>query len=367
MKKIVEALLLGVFLLLPTTARADKPIVTIGWSGPLTGDSAVLGVDSRRAMAMVFESANSLPTAKVHFKLVAEDDQYSTAKSLTAYRRLVAVEKAQVVVFLTYGGLFPVAPQALRDRVLIVDPLDCNDEVAKLPESVVCVAAMTDEMGRLNAQMAIQGGDKQGAILYFADDPFMSTVAKSTEATLRVVGGHVVFSQGYSARQSDFRTLLLNAKTKGADSLYIYGYDEAANIMKQARQLGLTTPFFSTAAVFSPPFIAAAGTALDGTRFSVFTPSDERRYSDFRDRFQKRYGAAPVLDIATVPSFDIANLIVDFTAEFDGEVASSSYYDALKSFLSSVRNYDGASGKITIALMAQPVLLQCERTRSGKA
>jgi branched-chain amino acid transport system substrate-binding protein len=367
MRKIVEALVLGAIALLPATARADKPIVTIGWSGPLTGDSAVLGVDSRKAVEMVFESANSLPTAKVYFKLAVEDDQYNTAKSLTAYRRLASIEKAQVVIFLTYGGLFSVAPQALRDRVLIVDPLDCNDEVAKLPQSVVCVAAMTDEIGRLNAQMALQSGSKRGAILYFADDPFMSTVAKSTEAALSASGNPIVLSESYSARQSDFRTLLLKAKANGADALYIYGYDEAANIMKQARQLGMTTPFFSTATVFSPPFIAAAGTALDGTRFSVFTPSDERRYADFRERFQKRYGAAPILDIATVPSFDIANLIVGFTDEFKGEVGSARYYDELKSFLSSVRSYDGASGKITIDPDGAPVLLRCARTRSGKA
>jgi len=300
MRKIVETLLLGVFFLLPTMARADKPIVTIGWSGPLTGDSAVLGVDSRRAMEMVFESANSLPTAKAHFKLAVEDDQYSTAKSLTAYRRLVSLEKAQVVVFLTYGGLFSVAPQAMRDRVLIVDPLDCNAEVANLPSSVVCIAAMTDEIGRLNAEMAMRSGSTRGAILYFSDDPFMSTVARSTEATLRAAGNQVIFSEGYSARQSDFRTLLLNVKAKGADSLYVYGYDEAANVMKQARQLGMPIPFFSTATVFSPPFIAASGTALEGTRFSVFTPSHERRYADFRDAFQKRYGTLPILDIATV-------------------------------------------------------------------
>ncbi len=329
-------------------ALADKPIVTIGWSGPLTGDSAVLGVDSRRAMEMVFESANSLPTAKAYFKLAVEDDQYSTAKSLTAYRRLVSLQKAQVVVFLTYGGLFSVAPQAMRDRVLIVDPLDCNDEVAKLPNSVVCIAAMTDQIGRLNAEMAMRSGSTRGAILYFSDDPFMATVATSTEATLRAGGNQIVFSEGYSARQSDFRTLLLNAKAKGADSLYIYGYDEAANIMKQARQLGMPVPFFSTAAVLSPPFIAASGAALEGTRFSVFTPSQERLYTDFRDAFQKRYGTLPVLDIATVPSFDIANLIVAFTHEFKGEVGSASFNDKLKSFLSSVKNYDGASGKITL-------------------
>jgi len=194
----------------------------------------------------------------------------------------------------------------------------------------------------------MRSGSTRGAILYFSDDPFMSTVAKSTEATLRADGNQVIFSEGYSARQSDFRALLLNAKAKGADSLYVYGYDEAANIMKQSRQLGMPIPFFSTATVFSPPFIAASGPALEGTRFSVFTPNHERRYVDFRDAFQKRYGTLPILDIATVPSFDIANLIVGFTNEFKGEVGSASFHDELKSFLSSVKNYDGASGKKTI-------------------
>ena len=39
-----------------------------------------------------------------------------------------------------------------------------------------------------------------------------------------------------------------------------------------------------------------------------------------------------------------------FTNEFKGEVGSASFHDELKSFLSSVKNYDGASGKITIDL-----------------
>lgn len=64
MRKIIEALALGAIALLPAAAQADRPIVTIGWSGPLTGDSAVLGVDSRKAMEMVFESANSLQTTR---------------------------------------------------------------------------------------------------------------------------------------------------------------------------------------------------------------------------------------------------------------------------------------------------------------
>lgn len=356
--------------ILPEACNAEKgkKTLSIGWAGPLSGNSSVLGIDSARAVAMVFEAANHTPHSAITFRLVTEDDQYSTPKAVTAYRALVDVHKVPVLFFLTYGGLFAVSPQAERDRVLLIDPLDCNEEVAKLPPNTLCVAAMTEGIGQLNARVALKNNHRRPAILYFEDDPFMATVAKSSTETLTGAGAEPVLAQGYRATQSDFRPILLRAKKAGADSLYFYGYDEAAAAMQQARELGISVPFYATATVLSPGFIKAAGSALEDAIFSVFTPSNAARYDAFIKRFTERYGAPPILDIATVPSFDVANIIVEFAQSYLGDVESPHFASDLRDHLYKLREYQGASGPITMASdgATRSLRLRSYRVQDGK-
>ena len=80
--------------------------VVIGWIGPLTGSSAVLGVDSVAVARAAFEEVNARGGVAGHkIRFIAEDDQYMTSKTVSAYSRLVTVEKAKIIFVLTYGGI----------------------------------------------------------------------------------------------------------------------------------------------------------------------------------------------------------------------------------------------------------------------
>ncbi len=331
-------------------AEEVQKTLRIGWVGPLTGNSAVLGIDSARAVSMVFVAANGDPTSNINFEVIPEDDSYNTQKAVNAYQKLASIDKVPAILFLTYGGLFAVSPKAERDNILLIDPLDCNESVAKLQKNTLCIAAMTEGIGQLNVESALKNNHKKATILFFEDDPFMATVAKSSEEALIKAGAEVVLTQGYAGTQSDFRSILTKAKTKKTDSIYFYGYDEAATAMKQARELGIKAQFYATATVMSPAFKTSAGTALEGTKFSVFTPSNKRLYDLFITQFTKRYGNPPILDIATVPSYDIANLIVKFARNYKGDVEAPGFYADLRQYLYELKNYEGASGRISVGI-----------------
>jgi ABC-type branched-subunit amino acid transport system substrate-binding protein len=124
----------------------------------LTGNAAVLGIDSVPAIQMAIDQVNATGgIAGEKLVLAVEDDQYITAKTVAAYNHLTRNRGARVIFVLTYGGLAAVAPKAERDGVILIDTLDSDEETAKLPGNTFCIAKTTESMGRKLAGDSIKG------------------------------------------------------------------------------------------------------------------------------------------------------------------------------------------------------------------
>ena len=120
--------------------------IRVGWIGPLTGNASALGIDSAPTVKMVFDRINASGGVNGRkLELVIEDDQYSTAKAVAAYKNLVEVQKIKIIFVITYGGFFALANQAERDGVLLLNPLDCDEAIAKLPSNSLCIAKKTED------------------------------------------------------------------------------------------------------------------------------------------------------------------------------------------------------------------------------
>lgn len=81
---------------------AQKPTskeVRIGVIIPLSGDMAVHGQEIRRAMELALEQARKDPMS-YEYRLLFEDNQLDGAKSVTAARRLIDLEKVDVIITL---------------------------------------------------------------------------------------------------------------------------------------------------------------------------------------------------------------------------------------------------------------------------
>lgn len=330
-------------LLSMSTAYAEARL-KIGWIGPLTGPAAVLGVDSVPAARIAIDMLGGQDV-----ELLVEDDQYSTPLAVTAYQRLVHEKGVRVIITLTYGALFALAETAERDGVLLLDPLDCDEHIAALPNSVICISKPTETLARANAETALKAGDLPAGIIYFHGDPFMGIAAEATEARLEEAGQHFAFKQGYGNDTVDFRALLLRAQAAKVKSLFLYGYDNLAIAMKQARQAGFKGRFYAFATVNSPTFRTVAGKALEGTRAPLWRAPRTAAFQQFIAAFEKKVGRAPEFEISTIPTFDIVTLLVSALRPSapDGKPEVENI-DALKEFFLSLKDYQGLSGNITV-------------------
>lgn len=63
-----------------------------------------------------------------------------------AYGRTLLLSFA--IDVLASGGVFATANRAVNDKVVIINPLDCNNKIAALPENTFCIAKESESVAR---------------------------------------------------------------------------------------------------------------------------------------------------------------------------------------------------------------------------
>ena len=180
----------------------NKEPIRIGWCGPLSGNSAVLGIDSVQAARIAIEEANAsggINGRKI--ELVVEDDQYDTVKALSAYNKLVNQDGVAAVLMSTYGAVFSTAERALADGVLVINPLDCNNDIAALAQNTFCIATESESIGRIIAEDIGWRGLKSVGIIFDQSNPFMVLVNKALGKRLDNLGKKRVCKGGFSQKR----------------------------------------------------------------------------------------------------------------------------------------------------------------------
>lgn len=341
MKSALLLIVLSSLCLSPALCKsAENPDkIEIGWIGPLSGSSAVLGIDAVEAVRIAFDEMNADPAYRgPKLQLTVQDDQYTASKTLSAYNFLVGQRGLKVIFIYTYSGLMALAERAQKDGVLLLDPLDCDEDLAALPENTICIAKLTEDLARVPARHAIGHSIMPAALMYIENDAFPVKMASVTRKLIRDAGQSLIVDEGYQGGMTDFRSILLKARQGGAKSLFLYGYAEIGLILKQLKETGFNPQVYSMANVLSPDIKAVAAAGLDKTIFSNWKAQRTGRYNALIEKLIKRRGVPPVLEVSTVPSYDTALILAE----------ALSAGASIKEHFYSLRNYPGVSGPITV-------------------
>lgn len=326
-------------------AQQREPIV-IGWSGPLTGNCAVVGVDSVAAVQLVIDKANQNGgIGGRQLKLVVEDDGYITTKAVTAYRKLVDQDKAKVIIANTYGGIFATAAQAVRDQVLVIDPLDCNEEIARLPENTLCLATKTESISKAFSDHIIANKVKSVLLLVEESDGWMQLIAENTRELLEKDGIRVLEEYTPSATAS-YKSILVKAKNAKVKAIVLLGNDQMGAAVREMGELGIEVQIYGVGSILSPGFQALAAGGLEGALVSSWLAPRTAAYRKFLSQFKEKNGRDPALELATMPSYDVAGMLLSCLRRIihKGDDISS---NAIRQCLLNQKDYPGLTGKIS--------------------
>ncbi|MBI3874961.1 MAG: ABC transporter substrate-binding protein, partial [Verrucomicrobia bacterium] len=151
------------------------------------------------------------------------------------------------------------------------------------------------------------------AVLTDVGSPYSVGLAQFFKEPFVANGGTIVSDQRYNSGDKDFKAQLTTIKAANPEAIFIPGYyTEAALIVLQARQLGITVPMFGGDGWEAPELIQIGGKAVEGTYYSTHfsavkeTPQVQKFVKAFKARFN---GEMP--DAMAALGYDSALVLAD--------------------------------------------------------
>jgi branched-chain amino acid transport system substrate-binding protein len=335
--------------------------VSVGVILPLTGDGAKYGATARKAIDLAFGDVNASGGIKgTPLRAIYEDSQGKPQQGVSALQKLITLDHVKSVI----GDLFSsvtlaMAPIAESNRVVILSPTSSAPAITKAGDYIFRNCASDEFEGRAMAEAAVDRlGIRRVAILYTNNDYGVGIVTVFRKRFVEK-GGTVVAEEAFLQGANDFRAQLTKLRSVSSDAVYIVGYKELGQVLKQASELGLKRQFLSTVMFEDPEILRVAGPAADGVVYSARAYDAENTDTQTRTfvrEFRERYGETP--DIFAAFSYDAANILARAirTGGADGE--------GIKNALYAIKDFKGVCGPASFdenGDVSQPAFLKTTR------
>lgn len=328
---VIVLMVIGAFFALkaPKTPE-NKPTVIIGATLPLTGDVAMLGQSSKKAIELALEN---LGDTKYNYEVVFEDDAFKPQTGATTANKLISVNNADVI--LSFGSPVgnAVSPVAEKSKVPHINFFASDTTVAKGEYNFLHYTPPYKD-----SELFISELKKREIknVVFFGqqDNPGVGAIISAFENDIKDTDIKVLANQKFNTGTRDFRTQISSVKNLNPD-IYVLeaSSPELETLTKQIREAGITTPVTSMEA-----FEFSSDLSLFEGMWYV-NAADPQQW--FVDMFTKKYSEGPKFGSAN--GYDAINLIVK-AVETKGDGKTVPSKEEIKDALSSVKDFDGALG-----------------------
>ena len=347
MKSFFAPVVVATALVFASCSRQSDTI-KVGEYASLTGKDATFGQSSHKGAVMAFEELNAAGgVLGKKFELLSEDNQSKSGESATVAKKLIARDKVIALLGeVASTRSLEVAPIAQNAKIPMIAPAATNPAVTETGDFIFRVCFIDPFQGTVMAKFAQDElKAKKVAILTSVSNAYSVGLANFFRETFTKGGGTVAVEQKYSEGDKDFRAQLTAIKAAGVDAVFVPGYyTEAALVARQARDLGITAPFFGGDGWESEKLLEIGGNALNGCYYSThFSPENqEANVANFVQKFKTRW-KNEMPDAFAALGYDAAYVLVDSIRR-----AGTTEGTKLRDAIAATKNFTGASGVTTI-------------------
>jgi len=281
-----------------------QDVVTIGAAAPLTGPRANLGRYFKQGVELAVDEINKDGgVLGKPLKVVFEDDQADNPNvAINAVNKLVKMHKVTAFV----GPHFSVAQLATQK-------IYCDVAVSVTGASGVpvtsnnCKTVLRNRANdNLQAKALVEYArnnlkiDKLGVLSI--NDDFGKAGAQRVIQQIEAAGLKPIRVESHNPEDKDFSAQLGRLRDAGVGLVIMWTHDnEAALIVRQAKQLGLTMKFAGSTSLSQPVFVKLAADAGEGALSSSdFVPGNpDLAVQDFVKKYQTRTKTEAELYAAT--------------------------------------------------------------------
>lgn len=299
MKKIITGIAVIIFIIAGifyfgknSNQPISKEAIKIGALLPLSGIASNYGEGSREGIEMAKEEL-AMKYPKMNLDVIYEDSLYSPKGGVDGYKKLKDLNNISAI--LTGASQVSIAVKELTDKDNILqmaiwsgapsysDTHNFNFRVTMLAD---------DHVPPLLNYMSLKKYNRL-AIMY-AQNEFGVAFKNSFEKFAATSGVKIVNSEGFGSEDMDFKTQLLKIRGAKVDSIFFVGLvKQFANVLKQAKDLGIQTQIFSTWSVEDQQLLDNAKVVAENIIYTYPFDYDTPYSKDFTSKYQQKYNKVP--------------------------------------------------------------------------
>ena len=278
--------------------RAVEPVV-IGFAAPLTGPQAHYGKSYQQGVQLAIDDINAsqpnLAGKAVKFVLAVEDDQADPRVATQVAQKFVDAKVAGVIGHFNSGTSIPAskiyAEAGIAQIAMASSPLFTRQGY----KTTFRALASDSQQGQVVGHYAVKRMGAQRVAVIDDRSAYGQGLADEFSKAVKAAGALVVTHEFTQDKATDFSAVLTKIKSVKPDLLFFAGGSDAqaALIVRQMRQLGLTIPFVSGDTTRTDSFIRLANTYAEGVIVSLPGMPLEKMPGglDFAQRYRAKYGS----------------------------------------------------------------------------
>ncbi|NLY20971.1 MAG: ABC transporter substrate-binding protein [Tissierellia bacterium] len=330
-----------------TGGTGSEDTIKIGVFLPLTGESAGGGELEKMGIDIAHELYPEVLGKKI--ELVVADNKSDKAEAAAAASRLI--EKDKVVAILgSYGSsLSMAAGEVVKSaQVPAVSTSATNPQVTFDNDFYFRTCFIDPYQGSVMANYAMNDlGAKTAVILQEISNDYSVGLANFFATAFKEVNGEdsIVNIYNYQSNDKDFSAQLTNIKADNPDVVFAPGgFTESALAIKQARQMGIETPFLGGDTWETNDFLSVGGAEVEGATLSTAFARESANTEEskiFLEAYDKNNDEEP--SALTALGYDTYLMVRDAI-----ERANSADPIAIRDALAETVDFEGATGLTTL-------------------
>jgi branched-chain amino acid transport system substrate-binding protein len=339
MRKIVYVLVIAVIIILVGILRSGTSHdLKIGVLVPLTGNFGLIGERMKNGFELAKQDI--LKEDKVRIDMVYED-ACQPKEAISAITKMIQIDKITLLGgSFCVAGFVPVIPILEQNHIIGFNTAPNPDSTLNHRYIVSTNGSIKKKAAELATFARTELNAKTVAILYYST-PLGEDYRKYFQEKFEMLGGKVVLNQVTLIDATDFRSELLKIKEQKPDLVFVVQLAKPlANLLKEARELGLSSKILGNSSNEDVSVLEAAGVSAEGFLISSDEPLQTEKISDFENRYREQFKQSP--DVFARNAYDALMLQSQAYKKCGGE------NDCMLSYFRSIKNYSGVSGSITI-------------------
>jgi branched-chain amino acid transport system substrate-binding protein len=365
---VVAAVLAVFFVAAPVSAQNT---IKIGFFAPITGPAAADGMSAKNAVELGVKEVNDdggINGKKV--ELIIYDDRLKAEEAVAIANRLIERDKVVGVVSGSYSGPTRVtAPIFQKAGMPMVAGYAVHPDVTwnpntKTPNDFIFRNGFLGEVeGAAAAEFAVKDLKAKRISIIAMDNDFGRSISAGFAEGAEKLGATILTKQMYKfPGEKDFRPYLTTIKEGNPDLIFAAGYyNEAASMVRQAKELGIKSQILGEEGFDSPKFLEIAGDAAEGVMIATNLDRDDRRpvVQNFLKNYRAAYGEDA--DMVGASTYDAFMILVSAIKKAGTDPK------AIRKALLETKDYNGLTGKISRFVQGEVVKpVQIQIVKGGK-